>query len=91
MTGKTVEEIIAVVGPPSSRSSMAFGQTLMQWQATGCHLALLFGPDGRFVKITHEYAHYAPPPPAANGCLGILAVFLVILAAILTASIHALR
>lgn len=38
---------------------MAFGQTLMQWQATGCHMALLFRADGRFVKITHQYAQYA--------------------------------
>jgi hypothetical protein len=88
MTGKTVDEIIAAVGPPSSRSSMPFGQMLMQWQATGCHMALLFGPDGRFVKITHEYAGYAPAPPAPAGCMGAL-VTLIILIAMLTLTIRA--
>jgi hypothetical protein len=62
MSGKTINEIVAVVGTPSSRSSMAFGQTLFQWQATGCHVALLFDQDNRFVSIQHEYAQYAPPP-----------------------------
>jgi hypothetical protein len=85
MTGKTADEIIAVVGPPSSISSMAFGQTLMQWQASGCHMALLFGADGQFVKITHQYAQYAPAP---TGCMGMMAVLLVILATIVVASIR---
>jgi hypothetical protein len=93
ISGKTVEEIIAVVGPPSSITSMAFGQTLMQWQATGCHMALLFGPDGRFVKITHEYAHFAPAPPPTDssrqspqpsrGLVWIVGIFWVLLVMVL--------
>jgi Holliday junction resolvasome RuvABC ATP-dependent DNA helicase subunit len=67
MTGKTSEEIIAAVGRPSSISSMAFGQTLMQWQAPGCHMALVFRVDGRFVKITHQYAQYAGVPAVSKG------------------------
>jgi hypothetical protein len=75
MSGKTADEIIAVVGPPTSRSSMAFGQMLLQWQATGCHMALLFDAEGRFLEISHEYAQYAPAP---TGCM--LAVVIIILA-----------
>jgi hypothetical protein len=52
---------------------MALGQTLLQWQAPGCHMALLFGADDRIIKITHEYAKYQPAPsyqPASSGCMG---------------------
>ena len=57
MTGKTADEIIAVVGPPTSRSFMANNYVLLQWQETGYHMACLFDAKGRFVKITSEYAH----------------------------------
>lgn len=77
LTGKTAEQIIAVVGPPTSRSFMAHNQVLLQWQATGCHMALLFDGEGRFLKITHEYARYAPPP---TGCLTIVALVFLTLA-----------
>jgi hypothetical protein len=72
MTGKTADEIICAVGQPTSRSSMAFGQMLLQWQAPGCHMALLFDANGQFIKITHEYAKYAAAP---SGCLGIFLMF----------------
>jgi hypothetical protein len=62
MTGKTADEIIVVVGHPSSMSSIARGKTLLQWQATGCHMALVFDADGRFEEITHQYAQYSPAP-----------------------------
>jgi hypothetical protein len=58
MTGKTSTQIRAVVGHPTSRSSIANGQTLLQWQATGYHIAILFDANERFEKITHEYAHH---------------------------------
>jgi hypothetical protein len=59
MTGKTADEVIAAVRcQPISISSMADGGTLLQWQATGCHMALLFDRHGDFVKITHEYANF---------------------------------
>ena len=79
MTGKTADEIIAVVGNPSSISSMAAGNTLLQWQATGCHMALLFDANGRFVKITHQHAHYAPAP---TGCLTVVVLLVFVLATI---------
>lgn len=85
MTGMTLDEIIAAVGPPSSRSSMGSGRTLLQWQATGCHAALLFGPDGRFIEITHQYAQYFPAPAVNIGnivigvIVGIAAIIVVVL------------
>ncbi|HKN71726.1 MAG TPA: hypothetical protein VJX30_11880 [Terriglobales bacterium] len=59
LMGKTVDEIVAAVGPPNSRSAMANGQWLLQWQATGYHIALLFSVEGRVLSITHESAHFA--------------------------------
>jgi hypothetical protein len=85
MTGKTADEIIAVVGRPVSISSMAAGQTLLQWQATGCHMALLFGPDGKFLKITHQYANYAVPPA---GCATLATLLLLLLAMIGVAALR---
>ena len=61
MSGKTLDDVVSVVGPPSSRSSIAFGHTLLQWQATGCHVALLFDRNNQFVSVRH--AEYEPPPP----------------------------
>jgi hypothetical protein len=87
MTGKTVDEIISVVGQPSSYSSMAGGQMLVQWQATGCHLALLFGRDGKMVRITHQYAKYAPTPA---GCLT-MSIALTMLLILVTAAAVALE
>jgi hypothetical protein len=62
MAGRTSAEIIAIVGQPSSVTSMALGQTLMQWQATGCHMALLFSGNGRFVKVTHQFTTFGGQP-----------------------------
>jgi hypothetical protein len=54
LSGKTKEEIITSVGQPSSFSAMANGKSLLQWQATGYHIALLF--DGDLCEgVTHEY------------------------------------
>ena len=54
MSGKTKEEIIAVVGQPSSVSALPDGRTLLQWQATGCHMALQFNSE-MFEALTHEH------------------------------------
>jgi hypothetical protein len=59
MTGKTANEIVATVGPPTSISSLSEGQELWQWQAIGCHMALLFDAEGRFIGISHQFANYA--------------------------------
>ncbi|MGB8010776.1 MAG: hypothetical protein WCF68_04125 [Terriglobales bacterium] len=80
MTGKTVDEIVASVGSPTSRSAMAHGQVLLQWQATGYHVALLFNAEGRMVGITHESAHFYDAP---RGCLGVVALVAVVILAVL--------
>ena len=54
LAGKTKDEIVAAIGPPTSISSLPNGKTLLQWQATGCHMALRFTGevcDG----LTHQY------------------------------------
>lgn len=63
--GKSMQEIIVVVGRPTSVSAMAFNQTLLQWQATGYHIALLFDANGIFLKKTHEFANFTAKP---SGC-----------------------
>jgi hypothetical protein len=53
LRGKTATEIIGAVGSPSSRSSSG-GDSLLQWQAPGYHVAMKFDSAGNFVAITHE-------------------------------------
>jgi hypothetical protein len=54
IAGKTKDEIIAAVGQPTSISGLADGKTLLQWQATGCHMALRF--SGEVCEgITHQH------------------------------------
>lgn len=60
MAGKSAAEIIKAVGQPSSISSLG-ENTLLQWQSTGCHMALLFDDKEQFIKIMHQYAHLPPP------------------------------
>jgi hypothetical protein len=54
MTGKTRTEIIAVVNNPTSISALPDGRTLLQWQATGYHIALRFSGE-IFDGITHQH------------------------------------
>ena len=54
LKGKTKAEIIEAVGQPSSISVTGEGRLLLQWQATGCHMVLLFEGDV-CLGITHEY------------------------------------
>ncbi|WP_428410226.1 hypothetical protein [Hyphococcus sp.] len=59
VTGKTINEIIAKVGPPSSVSAVGAGEELYQWietnSAGGYHYALLF-KDGKCEGYTHQHA-----------------------------------
>lgn len=58
----TIDEAIAALGPPKSRSRAGTG-VLLQWMETnvgygsanGAHVAILFDANGKMVKITHEY------------------------------------
>lgn len=54
IAGKSRQEIIASVGSPTSFSTMPEGKTLLQWQATSYHIALLFNGDV-CEGVTHEY------------------------------------
>lgn len=60
LVGRTKEEIIKAVGPPSSVSSLPGGESLLQWQhisrAGGYHIALRFDPQGRCKGVTHEHS-----------------------------------
>lgn len=56
LQGKSKNEIIAKVGSPTSISGLPQGKTLLQWQATGCHMALRFNGD-ICEGITHQYLH----------------------------------
>lgn len=60
MTEKRAAEIIAVVGQPTSKTSMHEGQTLMQWEQAGCSIALLFDASDRFISVVHRYGAYPP-------------------------------
>ena len=55
MTGKTRAEIVAVVGEPTAISHLGNGVTLLQWQATGYHIAINFHNDV-FAGIAHEFS-----------------------------------
>lgn len=54
LAGRNKADILNAVGNPSSISAVGAGQELYQWQATGCHMALLFDGD-KCKGITHEY------------------------------------
>ena len=56
LPGKTTDEIVSKVGPPTSISALASGRFLLQWQATGCHMALIF-KDDVCEGISHQYVH----------------------------------
>ena len=57
---------------------------LVQWQATGCHLALLFDAQGKFPAIKHQYANYRPAParPEGNDELASVTIKIIIIAII---------
>jgi hypothetical protein len=87
MSGKTSDQIIASVGRPTSIGSLARGNVLLQWQATGCHMAILFDANGRFVKVTHQYANYAPAPEPLNPLvMTLLVAFGIVMAIIMVIS-----
>src|SRR5689334_5334427 len=56
LKGLTKDEIVAKVGRPNSVSAQAGGKSLLQWQATGYHIALRFDPDGVCEGVTHQHS-----------------------------------
>jgi hypothetical protein len=47
-------EIVKAVGEPAIETPLPDGRVLLQWRATGYHIALVFEPNGRCVGVTHE-------------------------------------
>jgi hypothetical protein len=57
LKGRTEAEIVAVVGPPTSRGALPNGKRLLQWQRPGYHVALGFEANGVCYGVTHEFVH----------------------------------
>ena len=55
MEGKSLDEICAVVGQPTSMSAVGNGKTLYQWMESGFHIAILFDTNKTFAGITSVY------------------------------------
>jgi hypothetical protein len=54
--GLTEADIVQRVGSPNTRSAMPGGKYLLQWQATGYHVALRFGVNSVCEGVTHEHS-----------------------------------
>ena len=54
LKGRSRREIVRAVGEPSSETPLPDGRLLLQWRATGYHIALVFEQDGRCFGVTHE-------------------------------------
>lgn len=54
LKGKTKAEIIAVAGKPRAISAAAGGKTVLQWLATGYHIALIFDENDVCEGISHN-------------------------------------
>ena len=54
LKGRTRREIVRAVGEPASETPLPDDRTLLQWRATGYHIALVFEKDGRCFGVTHE-------------------------------------
>jgi hypothetical protein len=83
MTEMTRAQIVAVVGNPSSISAAAGGNALLQWITTGCHMALLFGSDGKFIAITHQFAQYNPPASGVATIVWIVVIIFIVVVIVL--------
>lgn len=53
--GLALADVISSVGQPVSVSSMPGGNKLVQWTATGYHVAMSFDSDNICLGIDHEY------------------------------------
>ena len=54
LKGRPRREIEKAVGPAAQETALPDGRTLLQWRATGYHIALIFGSNGRCDGVTHE-------------------------------------
>ncbi len=54
LKGKSRAEIERAAGPAVQQTPLPDGRTLLQWRATGYHIALIFDTRGRCDGVTHE-------------------------------------
>ena len=54
LKGMTRTESVKAVGQPATETTLPDGRTLLQWRATGYHIALVFEKNGRCFGVTHE-------------------------------------
>ena len=54
LKGMTRKQIVKAVGEPATETTLPDGRTLLQWRATGYHIALVFEKNGRCFGVTHE-------------------------------------
>jgi hypothetical protein len=54
LKGRTRRDIVKAVGEPATETTLPDGRTLLQWRATGYHIALVFEKNGRCFGVTHE-------------------------------------
>jgi hypothetical protein len=54
LKGRSRKEIVKAVGEPAIETPLPDGRTLLQWRATGYHIALVFEKNGRCFGVTHE-------------------------------------
>jgi hypothetical protein len=56
----TKDEAIARLGTPQSISAMPAGASLLQWidnySAAPIHVAIMFGADGRMIRVEHVFS-----------------------------------
>ena len=67
LKGRTRKEIVKAVGEPAIETPLPDGRTLLQWRATGYHIALVFEPNGRCVGVTHENGRRVTGSPGGAG------------------------
>ena len=56
LKGRSSAEIISLVGQPQAKSAIPGGGSLLQWMATGYHIALGFDAGGVCTGVTHEFS-----------------------------------
>ncbi len=66
LKGRTRREIVKAVGEPATETTLPDGRTLLQWRATGYHIALVFEKNGRCFGVTHENGRRIRPTPVGG-------------------------
>jgi cobalamin biosynthesis protein CobD/CbiB len=67
LKGRTRKEIVKAVGQPGTETPLPDGRTLLQWRATGYHIALVFEANGRCFGVTHENGQRVRPGTSQGG------------------------